>query len=171
VDPLGDLLFTDSSKNAVRLVAAATCATDCPYGLPAMTAGDLYALAGTGTSGFSGDGGAGTAAMLNLPDALAGDGDAYIGDAGNDRVRELTAAPLASTTTVACSPATVAPGSASTCTATVSDVLGTASGSSPSGRVEFQAGSGPAESCVLAATEPGAAACAESFTPTAVGPV
>ena len=56
-----------------------------------MTAGDVYTIAGsaTGTSGYSGNGGASTSAELSTPKALAFDanGDLYIVDYGNGALR------------------------------------------------------------------------------------
>jgi len=52
----------------------------------------ISTFAGTGTCGFSGDGGAATSADLNQPDGVALDtaGDVFIGDASNFRIREVT---------------------------------------------------------------------------------
>src|SRR5260370_312468 len=49
-------------------------------------------IAGNGSAGFSGDGGAGTSAQLNLPGGIAVDssGNLYIADGGNHRVRKLS---------------------------------------------------------------------------------
>jgi hypothetical protein len=49
----------------------------------------VYTLAGTGTSGYSGDGSAATAAALNEPSAVAVDsrGNVYIADSGNHALR------------------------------------------------------------------------------------
>jgi hypothetical protein len=56
--------------------------------------GILTTIAGTGTAGFSGDGGLATAARLNYPAALAVDaaGNLYMADAGNYRIRAVTGA-------------------------------------------------------------------------------
>ena len=53
--------------------------------------GIITTVAGTGTAGFSGDGGPATAAQLNLPYGLAADaaGYLYIADLGNNRVRRI----------------------------------------------------------------------------------
>ncbi|HTA15268.1 MAG TPA: hypothetical protein VK781_10485 [Solirubrobacteraceae bacterium] len=48
IDPQGDLLITDQHNGRVRLIAAADCASDCPYGLSATTKGDIYTIAGVG---------------------------------------------------------------------------------------------------------------------------
>jgi NHL repeat len=73
----------------VRFLAASTGAF---YG-QAMSAGDIYTIAGTGKAGFGGDGGPATAAELNSPDGVAVDasGDVAIGDEESNRVRLLAA--------------------------------------------------------------------------------
>jgi trimeric autotransporter adhesin len=55
--------------------------------------GGLNDIAGNGTHGFSGDGGKATSAQLLRPGALAvdSDGNLYIADVGNNRVRKVTA--------------------------------------------------------------------------------
>jgi uncharacterized protein (TIGR03437 family) len=55
--------------------------------------GNITAVAGSPTAGFSGDGGPATAALLNGPQGLALDsaGNLYIADAYNHRIREITA--------------------------------------------------------------------------------
>ncbi len=54
--------------------------------------GVISTVAGTGTPGFSGDGGPARAARLNLPTDVAvdRDGNVYITDRGNNRVRKVT---------------------------------------------------------------------------------
>jgi hypothetical protein len=76
----GDFYFDDRGNNRVRKVTAAT--------------GIITAYAGTGTSGYSGDGAAATAARLNAPQGidLASNGDIYIADTGNNVIRKVTAA-------------------------------------------------------------------------------
>ncbi len=89
VDPAGDLVIADTGNDRVRLVAATTGTF---YG-QAMTAGDIYAIAGDGTAGFSGDGGAATAAELSAPSwaVVDGAGNVIIADTGNNRVRVVAA--------------------------------------------------------------------------------
>ena len=79
VDGMGNYYFADSANNEVREISAAT--------------GMITRVAGTGTAGFSGDGAAATAAMLNTPSGLAidGAGNLYIADTGNNRIRKVTA--------------------------------------------------------------------------------
>ena len=89
VDGVGNLVIADGGHQKVRVVAATT---GIFYG-QAMTAGDIYKIAGTGTHGFSGDGGPATAARLFDPDAVAldGAGNVLIADAENNRVRVVAA--------------------------------------------------------------------------------
>jgi hypothetical protein len=88
VDAAGNLAIADMLNNRVRVVAAGTGTF---YG-QAMTAGDIYTVAGTGTLGFSGDGGPGTRAELYNPNGVTvtGSGDLLISDGGNGRVRSLS---------------------------------------------------------------------------------
>ena len=76
MDPYGNLFIADSKNNRVRVVSPA---------------GTITTAAGTGTKGFTGDGGAATAAELNDPEGVAVDASAnlYISDRGNQRVREV----------------------------------------------------------------------------------
>ena len=83
VDATGNLVITDSENSRVRVVAAHTGTF---YGR-AMTAGDIYTVAGNGTQGYSGDGGPATAARLHGPKGVAvdGAGNLVIADQVNDR--------------------------------------------------------------------------------------
>lgn len=73
-DAAGDLFIADSARNQVFEISAG---------------GALTTIAGSGTQGFSGDGGWATAAELNAPlsVAVATDGTLYIADTGNQRIR------------------------------------------------------------------------------------
>ncbi len=86
LDAAGDLYIADSHNQRIREVNAAT--------------GIIATIAGTGAAGFSGDGGAATAAKLDLPTALAFDaaGNLYLADTNNHRVRRIAAATGAITT-------------------------------------------------------------------------
>jgi hypothetical protein len=61
--------------------------------------GSITTVAGTGTSGFSGDGGLATSAMLNYPhDVVAdGHGNFYIAEQNNNRVRKVDASGIITT--------------------------------------------------------------------------
>jgi hypothetical protein len=89
VDGTGNVVIGDLNNNRVRVVAARTGTF---YG-QAMTAGDIYTIAGDGTQGYSGDGGPGPAAALNLPRGVAVDaaGNALIADESNNRIRLVAA--------------------------------------------------------------------------------
>ena len=71
-----------------------------------MTAGDIYTIAGNGTSGFLGDGGLGTKAELAEPTSVAmmpGE-DVLISDQSNNRVRLLSGSVPTATTGAAGTP-------------------------------------------------------------------
>jgi sugar lactone lactonase YvrE len=93
VDPRGDLLIADTYNNRVRLVADSSCTAECPYGLPAMTKGDIYTVAGTGEGGDKGNGKPATDAQLSKPDDVTVDseGNLLIADTGNFQVRFVAA--------------------------------------------------------------------------------
>jgi sugar lactone lactonase YvrE len=86
VDSSGSLYIADRQNNRVRKVAAN---------------GIITTVAGTGTYGFSGDGGPAASAELNSPGGVAVDagGNLYIADSNNSRIRKV--APNGIITTVA----------------------------------------------------------------------
>jgi hypothetical protein len=90
VDGAGNLVIADTGNGRVRVVAARTGSF---YG-QAMTAGDIYTVAGNGHKGFSGDGGPATRAAFYTPSwvAVDGAGNLVIADTGNQRVRVVAAA-------------------------------------------------------------------------------
>ena len=47
------------------MVAAASCSSACPLGLPSTIRGDIYTVAGNGNPSYSGDGGPATSADFN----------------------------------------------------------------------------------------------------------
>ncbi len=76
LDSSGNLYVTDNVSNSVRRISK----------------GIITTVAGTGTYGFSGDGGPATGAQLALPSGIAVDsaGNVYIADTNNNRVRKLS---------------------------------------------------------------------------------
>jgi trimeric autotransporter adhesin len=90
VDAAGNLVIADNGNSRVRVVAATTGTF---YGKP-MIAGDIYTVAGDGTSGFAGDGSRATKAELNGPWSVVPDqaGNLVIADTGNGRVRVVAEA-------------------------------------------------------------------------------
>ena len=87
LDAAGNVLISDSFNERIRVLAAASGTF---YG-QAMTAGDIYTIAGNGTQGFSGDAGPATAAELNTPLRTTVDaaGNVVISDSFNQRLRVL----------------------------------------------------------------------------------
>ena len=86
-DSGGNVLVADANNERVRVIAATTGTF---YGRP-MTAGYVYTIAGTGTCGFSGDGGPAVQARLCYPAGVSTDhaGNILITDGINRRVRVL----------------------------------------------------------------------------------
>ncbi|MFJ5927387.1 RICIN domain-containing protein [Kitasatospora sp. NPDC092948] len=78
VDSAGVLYISDFSGHRIRKITAD---------------GRISTVAGTGTAGSGGDGGPADKAQLNGPRGLAldGAGNLYIADAGNNRIRKITA--------------------------------------------------------------------------------
>ena len=78
VDRLGNLYIADSDNNRIRKVTPN---------------GSILTVAGTGSRGFSGDGGFATSAQLNFPTGVAMDaaGNLYVADAYNFRARKVSA--------------------------------------------------------------------------------
>ena len=77
VDTSGNYYIADASGNRILKIPAG---------------GSLITLAGTGTPGFSGDGGAAIFAQFNQPGGVAvdGAGNLYVADTGNNRIRKIT---------------------------------------------------------------------------------
>jgi sugar lactone lactonase YvrE len=80
VDANGNLYFADQGNERIRMIAAAT--------------GIISTVAGSGKGGFGGDGGAATSAILDQPQGVAVDanGNLFIADTNNNRIREVVAA-------------------------------------------------------------------------------
>ena len=81
VDSAGSLYIADTYNGSIRKVSN----------------GVITTVAGTGTPGFGGDGGPATSAQLNNPWGLAVDsaGSLYIADTGDQRVRKVSGAVIA----------------------------------------------------------------------------
>ncbi|MBL0220069.1 MAG: hypothetical protein IPQ07_40155 [Myxococcales bacterium] len=80
VDPAGNIYISDNKDHAVRVVNAAT--------------GNISTIVGTGTAGYSGDGGPAARAELNGPSNIWLDnatGDLYIADTRNGVIRKVDA--------------------------------------------------------------------------------
>lgn len=77
-DASGNLYLADTANHVVREVV--------------KSSGNIITVAGTGTAGFSGDGGAATSAQLDTPTGIAVDanGNLYIADSHNHRIREVS---------------------------------------------------------------------------------
>jgi hypothetical protein len=93
VDNSGNLFIADQRNDRIRMV---TCTTVTSSGSPCtpnsgQTTGDIYTVAGDGSSGFNGDNQSAVLANLFAPAGIAVDstGDLFITDLGNDRVREV----------------------------------------------------------------------------------
>jgi len=88
VDAAGNLLISDSGNNRIRVVAVKTGT----FYQQAMTAGDIYTVAGNAVGGFSGDGGPASKAGLFEPSGVAinSTGDLVIADTGDLRIRAVS---------------------------------------------------------------------------------
>jgi uncharacterized protein (TIGR03437 family) len=80
-DAAGNVYIADTNNQRIRMVSAAT--------------GIITTVAGTGRSGYAGDGGASASAQLSFPRGILLDasGNIYISDAQNNVIRLLTPAP------------------------------------------------------------------------------
>ena len=78
VDPQGNVYIADKGNHRIRRLAVN---------------GTISTIAGTGTRGFSGDGGLATQAQLSFPCGLAADrfGNLFLTDQGNQRLRKIDA--------------------------------------------------------------------------------
>jgi DNA-binding beta-propeller fold protein YncE len=87
VDGAGNLVIADTFDERIRVVAESSGT----FYSKAMTAGDIYTVAGNGGLGFSGDGRRGTQAQLELPEGVAvtAAGALLIADSTNNRIRML----------------------------------------------------------------------------------
>jgi hypothetical protein len=85
-DIAGNIYLADSNNNRVRRIASN---------------GNITTVAGNGSYGFAGDGGAAKNARLAFPTGVAvdGSGNLYVADTGNNRIRKVT--PAGTITTIA----------------------------------------------------------------------
>ena len=86
VDTQGNVYLTESATSRVRKISA----------------GVLSTVAGTGTAGYSGDGGLATNATLRMGSGLSGlamdaSGNLYVSDGGNNVIRKINTAGVIST--------------------------------------------------------------------------
>jgi len=84
IDASGNLYIADYANSAIRKVS---------------NLGIITTIAGNNTAGYSGDGGAATAAELNAPHGVAVDasGNVYIADESNQRIRKVNTSGIIST--------------------------------------------------------------------------
>ncbi len=84
VDAAGNLYIADKENDVIRKVSSA---------------GIIYTIAGNGMRGFGGDGDTATEAMLNRPTGLAldGNGNLYIADQYNNRIRKVNTSGIITT--------------------------------------------------------------------------
>ncbi len=83
-DATGNIYFTDETNNVIRKI---------------NTSGIITTIAGTGTVGYSGDGGLATSANINLPRSIVvtATGIIYFSDYNNSRIRKIDASGIIST--------------------------------------------------------------------------
>jgi uncharacterized protein (TIGR03437 family) len=83
VDSTGNIYIADTFNGRVRMIT--------PPGAIATPAGNIKTLAGNGTLGYAGDGGAAASAELSEPSGVAVDsgGNVYIADYGNYTIRKV----------------------------------------------------------------------------------
>lgn len=84
IDASGNIIFVDNGNKRVRKINGA---------------GTISTIVGTGVTGYSGDGGQATAAMITDPRGLALDaaGNLFIADAGNQVIRKVNTSGIIST--------------------------------------------------------------------------
>ena len=110
VDATGNIYDGEAGDERVRKVAVST--------------GIITTVAGNGTEGYSGDGGAAVSAELYDPSGVAVDAtdNIYVADMGNNRIRAVGFAKTTPSISVSCSPNPITYGSeTSTCTISVGD--------------------------------------------------
>jgi len=109
VDAAGNIYIADEANDRIRKVTAST--------------GDISTVAGTGTTGYSGDGYLATSAELYWPHSVAVDSasNLYIADEDNNRIRAVAQFKATPGISVSCSPNSITYGPQNTnCTTSVS---------------------------------------------------
>lgn len=89
LDPAGDLYIADSGNDGVRKVSSST-------GDVTTGSATIQTIIGTGSEGYSGDSGPANQAKLHGPYVIyfAQNGDLYVADTLNNRIRAVPATPL-----------------------------------------------------------------------------
>lgn len=87
LDSLGNIFITDVGDHTIRMIAKVA---GTYFGV-VMTANNIYTIAGTGASGYTGDGAIASGATFNFPISVTVDPDdnLYIGDYGNHAIRMI----------------------------------------------------------------------------------
>jgi uncharacterized protein (TIGR03437 family) len=105
VDSAGNIYIADAYNNVVRVVCQTqtpiACTNNAFIGGAVWASGDINTFAGDNTtgSGYIGDGGPATGALLNNPAYVLLDatGDLYISDSGNNVIRKVNTSGIIST--------------------------------------------------------------------------
>lgn len=90
--PATSAMIYEPQGIAVDMVDRVYIADTFNYRVRIIEGGNIYTIAGTGVSGFGGDGGSAKYALLNRPYGVAVDifGNVYIADTFNNRIRKVT---------------------------------------------------------------------------------
>jgi hypothetical protein len=91
VDASKNIFIADTDNNRIRVVNTGT--SPITVATIVIPPSDIQSVAGNGTAGYTGDGGAATSAELNIPNGVFVDSaeDIYIADTDNSVIREVTA--------------------------------------------------------------------------------
>ena len=94
LDGSGNLYIADTSNHRIRKITLVP-----GFALGTLSTGTISTVAGSGTAGYGGDGGAAASAQLNSPTGVALDGanNLYIADTYNNRIRKVDSAGVIST--------------------------------------------------------------------------